>query len=61
MQEDFMYDSDLFNWENDEEFFNVIGTLGISGLFSSLVGLILIFNDDSDWIIVSLCMTLLLP
>ena len=60
MQEDFMYDSDLFNWENDEEFFNVIGTLGISGLFSSLVGLILIFNDDSNWIIVTLCMTLLL-
>ena len=28
MQEDFMYDSDLFNWENDEEFFNVIGTFG---------------------------------
>ena len=60
MQEDFMYDSDLFSWDNDEEFFNVIGTLGISGLFSSLVGLILIFNDDSNWIIVTLCMTLLL-
>ena len=60
MQEDFMYDSDLFSWDNDEEFFNVIGTFGISGLFSSLVGLILIFNDDSNWIIVTLCMTLLL-
>ena len=60
MQEDFMYDSDLFSWDNDEEFFNVIGALGISGLFSSLVGLILIFNDDSNWIIVTLCMTLLL-
>jgi len=60
MQEDFLWDSNLFTWENDEEFFNVIGTLGISGLFSSLVGLILIFNDDSNWIVVTLAMTLML-
>ena len=60
MQEDFMWDSNLFAWEDDEEFFNVIGTLGISGLFSSLVGLILIFNNDSNWIVVTLAMTLML-
>ena len=43
---DRIYDSKVFEWKSDDEFFNFIEYMGFSGVVSALTGVIYAFGDD---------------
>ena len=43
---DRIYDSKVFEWKNDDEFFNFIEYMGFSGVVSALTGVIYAFGED---------------
>ena len=43
---DRIYDSKIFNWKNDDEFFNFIEYMGFSGVVAALAGVIYAFGND---------------
>lgn len=43
---DRIYDSKVFTWKNDDEFFNFIEYMGFSGVVSALTGIIYAFGED---------------
>jgi len=45
-KDDMIYDSNVFNWQSDEQFFQYIERLGIAGTISSISGVGYAFNSD---------------
>ena len=43
---DRIYDSKVFEWKSDDEFFNFIEYMGFSGVVSALTGVIYAFGED---------------
>jgi hypothetical protein len=43
---DRIYDSKVFDWKNDDEFFNFIEYMGFSGVVAALAGVIYAFGND---------------
>jgi hypothetical protein len=43
---DRIYDSKVFSWNDDDEFFNFIEYMGFSGVVSALTGIIYAFGED---------------
>ena len=43
---DSIYDSEIFEWKDDDEFFNFIEYMGFSGVASALTGVIYAFGED---------------
>ena len=43
---DRIYDSKIFNWKDDDEFFSFIEYMGFSGVVSALTGIIYAFGED---------------